>query len=95
VEKSLRFTGRATREVGRIYSFYEVKSPQLAQSFFKNLQIQFDRIKKNPEIYQERKPGIRAAVLSPYPYLVFYSIEESSVDILAVVHQSRSEDLWP
>ncbi|MBI4756879.1 MAG: hypothetical protein HY778_15970 [Betaproteobacteria bacterium] len=39
--------------------------------------------------------GGRRAVISRFPYLVFYLAEPARVVVLAVLHGSRSPDAWP
>jgi plasmid stabilization system protein ParE len=38
---------------------------------------------------------VRRAILSDFPYAVFYRVEARRVIVLAVVHTARDPKLWP
>ena len=40
-------------------------------------------------------PGLRAAQLSSYPYLVFYRVSRSAVEVVAVRHGARNPKSMP
>jgi plasmid stabilization system protein ParE len=49
----------------------------------------FDRILPNLFLYQEVDTDIRRAVTHTFPYLVFYTFDEQTVQILAVIHGAQ------
>jgi len=49
------------------------------------------RPESNPEIYR----GIRRAVVSRFPYLIFYIVRPKRVAVLAVLHHARNPAIWP
>ncbi|HEX7075592.1 MAG TPA: type II toxin-antitoxin system RelE/ParE family toxin [Hyphomicrobiaceae bacterium] len=53
------------------------------------IEAAFDRVTSNPLHYQEVEPDIRRAVVHTFPYLVFYTFDEESVHVLAVIHGAQ------
>ena len=50
--------------------------------------------------YESQRQGlgqafVRRAVVSRFPYLVFYAVKAQRIDVLAVLHHARSPADWP
>jgi len=45
----------------------------------------------NPVLYRD----IRRAVISRFPYLIFYVVRPSRIAVLAVLHHARDPAVWP
>ena len=54
----------------------------------------FDRIQATPELYAGEYKGIRRTVTKRFPYVVYYRLLVESVEVLAVLHGSRSSRYW-
>ena len=91
----LKFSGRAVREVGEAYEWYEAQSEGLGVEFETALELQLRRLEQAPLLYAEILPGIRRTLLPRFPYGVFYVVRGDLAHILAVVHNSRSPKRWP
>ena len=57
------------------------------------IKLACDRILPNPFLYQEVEPDIRRAVTHKFPYLVFYTFDEQTVQVLAVIHGSGTRPI--
>jgi toxin ParE1/3/4 len=86
---------RAEREAGEAYEWYEEQLPGLGSEFLSSLDAQLALIQEAPGLYVEVIPGVRRALLSHFPYGVFYGSRGEIIAILAVVHTSRSPRRWP
>ena len=91
----LKFSGRAVREVGEAYEWYEAQSPGLGSEFELAFELQLKRLEQVPLLYTEILPGVRRTLLPRFPYGVFYTVRVDLVHVLAVVHSARSPKRWP
>jgi toxin ParE1/3/4 len=88
-------SGRAEREAGEAYEWYEEQLPGLGSEFLVALDSQLNLIEASPRIYAEILPGVRRALLTHFPYGVFFASQGDITSILAVIHTSRSPHRWP
>jgi plasmid stabilization system protein ParE len=86
---------RAEREIGEAYEWYEEQFPGLGAQFLESLEAQFEAITKSPQLYAEMHRSVRRALLSRFPYSIFYASKGEVISILAVVHTSCSPRRWP
>lgn len=91
----LRFSGRAVREVGEAYEWYEAQSPGLGSEFSIAFELQIKRLEQVPLLYPEIVPDVRRTLLPRFPYGVFYVVRNDLVHILAVIHNARNPGRWP
>jgi len=88
-------SARALREIGEAYEWYEEQVPELGSAFLEALDAQLAAIAQSPRLYAETQRGIRRALLSRFPYGVFYASKDGILFILGVVHTSRHPRRWP
>lgn len=91
----IKFSGRAAREVGEAYDWYEAQSQGLGNEFELAFELQLKRLEQVPLLYAEIVPGIRRTLLPRFPYSVFYTVRADLVHVLAVVHHARNPRRWP
>jgi hypothetical protein len=91
----LTVSARAVREIGEAYERYEEQVPGLGHDFIERLEAMFGVIVQSPALYAETQRGIRRALLSRFPYGVFYATKGDILSILGVVHTSRDPRRWP
>lgn len=85
----LSVTRRAEDDIDDARSHYKELEESLAERLLDELDELFDRLVEQPRIYVEVEPGIRRAVLHRFPYLVFYTVTEFQVVVLAVIHAAQ------
>ena len=91
----LKFSGRAVREVGEAYEWYDAQSQGLGSEFEVAFELQLKRLEQVPLLYSEVLSGVRRTLLPRFPYGVFYVVKNDLVHILAVIHNARSPNRWP
>jgi toxin ParE1/3/4 len=52
------------------------------------------QIADNPEFYSVIMDGVREALVTGYPYAIYYRILTDRVEVLAVFHTSRDPAVW-
>jgi toxin ParE1/3/4 len=73
---------------------YRSISQVLSDRFGAELERIYSDAAEYPEMYPIVYKSFRRALLHKFPYSVFYVVEESSILIVGVVHQSRDESAW-
>ena len=91
----LKFSGRAVREFGEAYEWYETQSPGLGSEFELAFELQLKRLEQVPRLYPEILPGVRRTLLPRFPYGVFYVVKDDLVHVLGVIHTARNPARWP
>ena len=86
---------RAERDIQSIFDWYESQEPGLGEEFLKALRQRLEAIQDSPESCQIIYRDVRRAVVSRFPYLIFYAVQPTRVIVLAVLHQSRNPLNWP
>lgn len=71
------------------YSWYEERQTGLGRRLIAELDLAYARIQSEPLSYQEDIPDIRRCMLHVFPYLVFYTLQDKRIEILAVIHASQ------
>jgi toxin ParE1/3/4 len=91
----LKFSERATAEVGQAYAWYEAQSLGLGFEFEAAFELQLKRLEQVPLMYPAVLPSVRRTLLPRFPYGVFYTVKDDLVHILAVIHTARNPSRWP
>ncbi len=68
---------------------YEERLNGLGERFLNEIENSLNRIKSNPHQYQEIDEGIRRSITHTFPYIVFYTIENDTIFVLAVIHAAQ------
>ena len=91
----LKFAGRAVREIGEAFDWYEEQCEGLGSEFELAFELQLKRLEQVPLLYPEIFPGVRRTLLPRFPYGVFYTVKNELVHGLAVIHNARNPRRWP
>jgi toxin ParE1/3/4 len=89
MSRKLIVTKEAEADILDSYRSYEATQEGLGRRFMDEIERTFDRILPNPFLYQEVETVIRRAITHAFPYLVFYTLDEQTVQILAVIHGAQ------
>lgn len=87
--KPLVFRPAADNEFVESASWYEDQQEGLGLRFIDHVQEVLDNIAANPLRYPIVARDIREAIVSKFPFAVYYRIKSDRVVILAVFHCSR------
>jgi len=86
---------RVGRDLAAGFQYYEAQSPGLGERFVAAARTAFEAIGRYPQMFATINGDMRRAVVSTFPYAVFYRIERDRVVVLAVLHTARDPKLWP
>lgn len=87
---SARYTRDALRDLDQISSYLAKHDPVIASALLNAVELVVARLARFPLSAQETEmPGVRAAPVQRYPYIVFYTVEGRDVTIHYVRHAAR------
>ena len=85
---------QAQLDVHNAASWYENQRLGLGTRFIDELDYVANRIRISPFQFPEIHPAVRRGLLSRFPYSVYFSVNEESIEVIAVLHQHRDPDTW-
>ncbi len=80
---------RAAHDVDAIAEFIAKDSNRAANKVVRYIRKSAELLQRAPRLGRASLEGKRELILSRYPYVLVYRIEEDEVRILAVFHQSQ------
>lgn len=86
---------RAERDMRAAYQWYESQRSGLGEEFLGYVRRTLEVIREYPESFPVLYKNVRRAVVSKFPYAVFYVAERSRTAVLIVLHTSRDPRVWP
>lgn len=86
---------RAEHDIQAAFERYESEQSGLGYEFLAAVRQRLEAIRDQPESCAKIYGEVRRAVVSRFPYVVFYIAQPTRVVVLGVLHQSRSPRVWP
>jgi plasmid stabilization system protein ParE len=82
----------AFNDANEIALWYNEKMEGLGFRFLTKLKTSFDKIHSFPENFSryQKSSDIRKYVVSGFPYRIYYLFRKDHIEVLAIVHTSRS-----
>jgi plasmid stabilization system protein ParE len=90
----LVFRRIAQAEFDAAAAWYEGQKPGLGSDFVAEVQQVLDTIASHPERYPLASDDVREALVSRFPYCIYYRVKPDRVVVIAVFHTSRDPSLW-
>jgi toxin ParE1/3/4 len=81
-------------DVEAAYDWYESEKAGLGLEFLEELRAAYHRILDHPFGYHDLRAGIRRALTRRFPYAVYFSIEDETIVIVAVLSTARDPAEW-
>jgi len=91
---TVRFRTEAAADVSLARDWYDAQSPGLGDSFVSSLEEIVDLVTALPEAFPEIAVGLRRALLSRFPYALYYRLDGSVIDVVACLHTRQSPSRW-
>jgi toxin ParE1/3/4 len=90
----ISFRRAARAEFDDAADWYEQRKAGLGTAFVAAVQRILDRISAQPDFYPQVHRDVREALVSGYPYCVYYREEPNQVVVLSVFHTARNPSIW-
>jgi plasmid stabilization system protein ParE len=84
----------AQAEFDEAFDYLEAQHAGLGVDFAARVQQVFDRVGANPLMHRVVLDDVRKAVVTRFPYCVFYRPHADRIEVLAVFHSSRDPSIW-
>lgn len=88
------FHPEARAEFKEATIYYSEKSPSLASAFYTEVESAIEKIAEDPELYRVIDEDVRRCLTRRFPYAILYTVEDSYILILAIMHCSREPSYW-
>ena len=83
------------QEIEEAIAYYlEAETPQSAERLDTMIQKGEELIAMQPMLYPICEDDLHYKLLSPFPYSIIYSIEETEIVIVALANQNREYGYW-
>jgi plasmid stabilization system protein ParE len=86
---------RAERDLQSSFEWYELQQQGLGGEFLAAVRERLEAIRSFPESSPVFYRDVRRAIVSRFPYVIFYVVLPTLVSVLAVLHQARDPAIWP
>jgi plasmid stabilization system protein ParE len=90
----VRLQRAAQAEYDEAVDWYEARRSGLGVRFLGALQETIEAIGEQPDRFPEVEVGVREAMVSSWPYCVYYQVRSDHVMVIAVFHSSRDPAVW-
>ncbi len=91
----LVYRRRVGRDLADAFTYYEEQVEGLGEKFLSTVDSTFDAIERYPEMFAKVHGEVRRAIMSQFPYAVFYRLEPRRVVVFRVLHTARDPKAWP
>ena len=90
------FLDEAENDLDESYVWYEIQKINLGDEFIININQSVNNISENPFHCEEVYKNIRKKIVSKFPFLIYYYIEQEKkeIKIIAVLHAKRNPKIW-
>lgn len=92
MEYNLIVKPKAQQDIRNSIEWYRQQSGNLPEIFLNTIGESFEKIRKNPEHYQKRYNEIRIVFTKKFPYGIYYTVEEKTIYIHAVLHTKQNPE---
>ena len=77
------------------FDWYEEQRLGLGEYFLSAVQSTLKSVEFHPEIYMSVHGEVRRAIVSRFPFAIFYLVEPKRIVALRLLHTARDPNLWP
>lgn len=92
--RRLHLGAEAEAELFDAALYYEQQREGLGLRFEREVHRIFEQILENPFQFPEIEQGRRRALLRPFPYGIFFTVDHELITVLAVFHLHRNPEIW-
>ena len=90
----LEITREAKLDIQDAWIWYENNKAGLGDDFILNLEAGISQITRQPLTHEVKYKEVRVCLLRRFPYKIMYTILETKILVLAVLHSSRDPEIW-
>ena len=80
------------RDLASAFVYYEEQEFGLGEKFLVAVNSSFDAIEQHPQMFAQVHGEVRRAVVSRFPYAVYYRLGTDRIEVVAVFHCHRDPE---
>ncbi len=94
--KPLQFLPHVKFQIDDAAEWYAAQSPPLGDALIDEIDLFLERIVESPRRYPvvHVKHRVRRAVLSRFPYVIYFIEKADHLRVISIIHGSRSPQNW-
>lgn len=74
--------------------WYEDQQADLGEQFLTAVEEALLKIRAAPELWAAGYKGVRRVLLSRFPYIIYFRLLPTRIEVLAILHGSRDPRQW-
>jgi len=82
----------AEADISAIELWYYLKEPSLSFKFAAEVQFTSRLIAQYPRAFPLVKNGVRRALMTAFPYSIYFTLRSDTISVIAVLHQHRRQE---
>ena len=86
----LRLRTEAEKDMSEAYNWYNDQQTGLGDDYLHSIETMLDRIIEHPLRFPLVHKKIRRALISQFPYAIFFTLNGMTIEVLAVFHCKRN-----
>lgn len=90
----VRLRPEAEQDISDTAVWYEEQLPGLGRQFLDEVLVAFSSIAQTPRMHPIIHRKTRRALISRFPFGVYYRVDNTAIVVLAVIHGSRDPRHW-
>jgi plasmid stabilization system protein ParE len=90
----LVFPAEVKGEVDDACAWYERQREGLGEEFLAEVEEVLNRVQQNPEAHAVIYRGVRRALVRRFSYAVYYRLDPTRIEVIAVQHSKRDPTRW-
>lgn len=91
---SIEISDEAEIDLDKSYEYYYVDSPKVADTFFRGINLGLEKIQQNPNVFRYAHKDVKKYVIKKFPFVIYYQIVDSIIQVIAIFHTSRNPEIW-
>ena len=91
---NVRFISIAEQELLDAFQWYEHEQPGLGFALIEEVDRAIHRVAHYPDLCSDMGDGVRRALVSRFPYGLWYAVEKDALVVYAVAHLHRRPRYW-
>lgn len=80
----------AEQDITDTLEWYIEQAEHLSVEWLADFELNLKFIAQNPQLFQKRYGQIRIVFLEKFPYGIYYTVQEKTIFVQAVLHTSRN-----
>jgi len=86
----LRLRTEAEKDMSQAYNWYNDQQTGLGDVFLCSVETMLEKISEHPLRFPLIHKSVRRALISQFPYAIFFTLKGSTIEVLAVFHCKRN-----